>query len=83
MGIHAMKASVGDQLVIVRPGPHEPVRDGEVVEVLGPDGAPPYVVRWADTGRTSFIYPGRDARIVHYEHPAGGQRLNDSTGSTT
>ncbi|ACY99068.1 Domain of unknown function DUF1918 [Thermomonospora curvata DSM 43183] len=67
-----MRAAAGDRLVIVRSGLHEPVRDGEIIEVIGPDGTPPYLVRWADTGRTSLIYPGPDARVVHYEHPEDG-----------
>ena len=59
---------VGDRIVIVghRVGEHE--RDGEILEVRGPDGAPPYVVRWGDDGHEGLFFPGSDARIVHYEH---------------
>jgi hypothetical protein len=34
-----MKASVGDR-IILRGGPHEPVKDGEIIEAARPDGAP-------------------------------------------
>ena len=63
-----MHAQVGDRIVIVghRVGEHE--RDGEILEVRGPDGAPPYVVRWGDDGHEGLFFPGSDARIVYYEH---------------
>ncbi|MFC5748289.1 DUF1918 domain-containing protein [Actinomadura rugatobispora] len=60
-----MRASAGDRIIIVRAGPHEPIR------VTSPDGKPPYLVRWFDTGWESLIFPGPDARIVHYGHEAG------------
>lgn len=43
----------------------EPVREGEIVEVHGPEGGPPYLVRWSDTGHESLVFPGPDARIQH------------------
>jgi Domain of unknown function (DUF1918) len=63
-----MNASVGDRIVIVRSGLDEPVRDGEIIEVPRPDGTPPYLVRWSDDGHESLLFPGPDARVVHYEH---------------
>ena len=42
----------------------EPPRDAEVLEVLGENGAPPYLVRWED-GRESEIFPGSDIFIQH------------------
>ncbi len=58
-----MYAVEGDRLVIkhTRPGKRE--RDGEVVEVRGPKGAPPYLVRWAEDGRIGLVFPGPDAQI--------------------
>ncbi|MEU5878687.1 DUF1918 domain-containing protein [Spirillospora sp. NPDC047279] len=61
-----MNAHVGDRIIITRPGLHDPARDGEIVGVRGRDGAPPYLVRWSDTGRQSLIFPGPDTRIVNY-----------------
>ena len=48
-----------------------PVRDGEIVEVQHPDGSPPYVVRWSDTGHETLVFPGPDAEVQHFEHPGG------------
>jgi hypothetical protein len=60
-----MKANVGDRLIIAghRVGEHE--RDAEILEVRGADGAPPYLVRWADDGHVSVAYPGPDAIVQH------------------
>jgi hypothetical protein len=63
-----MKASVGDRIVIKGHRIGEPDRDCVILGVRGPDGGPPYVVRWDDSGRESFFYPGSDASVVHYEH---------------
>ena len=55
-----MRAHVGDRIILAAEHVDEPTRDGEVLEVRGPDGGPPYLVRWAD-GRTGLIYPGPGA----------------------
>ncbi|HVX43839.1 MAG TPA: DUF1918 domain-containing protein [Mycobacteriales bacterium] len=60
-----MNATVGDQILIVSNTLDRPIRDGEVLEVRGNCGAPPYVVRWSDTGHVSLVFPGSDARIRH------------------
>ena len=62
-----MKASVGDRIVIASNRLDHPLREGRVVEVRHPDGTPPYVVEWFDTGQTGLLFPGPDAFI---EHPA-------------
>ena len=59
-----MRAQVGDQLVVEGRTTNVPQQRGEVIEVRGEDGAPPYVVRWAD-GHEGLVYPGPDAHIVH------------------
>jgi hypothetical protein len=46
----------------------DPWRDGEILEVRHADGTPPYVVRWADTGRTSLFFPGADTSVQHFTH---------------
>jgi hypothetical protein len=46
----------------------EPARDAEILEVLGENGAPPYVVRWTDDGHVSEFFPGSDATVHHFEH---------------
>ena len=58
-----MQADVGDQLVIESRTVDSPRKVGEVLEVHGTDGAPPYVVRWSD-GHEGLMFPGADAHIV-------------------
>jgi hypothetical protein len=58
-----MQAKVGDNLVIEGRTTEVHRREGEIVEVRGDDGAPPYVVRWAD-GHEALTYPGPDAHVV-------------------
>jgi hypothetical protein len=65
-----MHARPGDELVIKGHRMGQPDRKGEVVEVRGADGTPPFVVRWDDTGHTTVLYPGTDCEI-HPAHPAG------------
>ena len=65
-----MHATKGDHLVIHGTHVGEALRDGEIVEVRGSDGAPPYVVRWADNGHESLTYPGPDAEVQHLDHGA-------------
>lgn len=40
-----------------------PRREGEILEVQGENGAPPFVVRWSD-GHEGLVYPGPDAHVV-------------------
>jgi len=60
-----MRADVGDRLVIKGHAVGEPDRDGEIIEVKGEDGAPPWVVRWSD-GHEGLLFPGSDAVVEHY-----------------
>lgn len=46
----------------------EPIRDGEILETRGPEGGPPYIVRWGDTGHETLFFPGSDALIEHLAH---------------
>lgn len=64
-----MKASVGDQLLILSNELQRPIRDAEILEVHGENGAPPYLVRWSDTGRTTLVFPGSDARVRSTQEP--------------
>ena len=58
-----MKAHVGDQLVVRATHLGEAVRDAEILEVRGPDGAPPYLVRWSDNDHEALVFPGPDAVV--------------------
>jgi hypothetical protein len=62
-----MQASVGDRIIIRGHRLGEPDRDGEVLEVRGPDGGSPYLVRWGDTGHETLFFPGVDATVQHFE----------------
>lgn len=67
-GGSVLRASPGDRLVIHGHHVGEAERDAEILEVLGDDGAPPYVVRWSEDGHVSRFYPSSDAYIEHFEH---------------
>jgi len=59
-----MEAKVGDQLVIESNRVGQARKVGEVVEVRGENGEPPYLVRWTD-GHEGLLFPGPDAHIDH------------------
>ena len=63
-----MQATAGDRLIIKghRVGEHD--RDAEILEVRGPDGGPPYRVRWEADGHESLCFPGSDAVVEHFVH---------------
>lgn len=63
-----MQARVGDRIVIHGHRVGEPIRDGEVLEVHGSDGGPPFIVRWSDTGHETLFFPGSDATVEHFTH---------------
>ena len=52
-----MEAKVGDRLIVESAKVATPRREGEILEVHGQAGAPPYVVRWSD-GHEGLTYPG-------------------------
>lgn len=58
-----MQARPGDRIVIKghKIGEHD--RDCKVIEVHGKDGAPPYLVRWGDSGHETLFFPGPDASV--------------------
>lgn len=58
-----MHAKTGDRLVIMGTHLGEHVRDAEILECHGEDGAPPYLVRWSDDGHESLVFPGPDAHV--------------------
>jgi hypothetical protein len=57
-----MKAHVGDRLVVHGRKVGDRERGGEILEVRGADGTPPYRVRW-DDGVEDLIIPASDAEI--------------------
>ncbi len=63
-----MQATIGDRICIHGSIVGHPDKNGEIVEVHGDGGTPPYLVKF-DDGKTRLIYPGPDAVI---EPPASG-----------
>jgi hypothetical protein len=57
-----MQATAGDRLHVHANSVGEPDHSGEIIEVLGSEGSPPYVVRF-DDGHTRTVCPGPDAVI--------------------
>ncbi|UGQ14082.1 DUF1918 domain-containing protein [Yinghuangia sp. ASG 101] len=57
-----MHATIGDRLTVHGNQVGRADRTGEILEVRGPDGEPPYVVRF-DDGHTGLIFPGPDAEV--------------------
>ncbi|MHB1614155.1 MAG: DUF1918 domain-containing protein [Actinomycetes bacterium] len=65
-----MHASVGDKIVVHSRHVGERDRHGVILEVHGPDGAPPFVVRWSDGHEDTFV-PSADSSIEHVPTPSG------------
>jgi hypothetical protein len=60
-----MQAKIGDRIVIRHPQLGGSPRDGEILETRGPNGTPPFVVRWDDDGHEALVFPGPDAQVQH------------------
>jgi hypothetical protein len=63
-----MIAAVGDRIVVHSQHVDGAVRDGEIIEIHGTEGQPPYVVRWSDDGHEGLVFPGPDASVEHVGH---------------
>lgn len=59
-----MQATQGDRIVIRGRTVGAPYRHGEIIEVRGAAGGPPYVIRF-DDGHESVIQPGTDFELAH------------------
>ena len=57
-----MQAKVGEMLVLKANHVGEPDRSGEIVEVRGQDGGPPFLVKF-DDGHEGLVFPGPDAVV--------------------
>ena len=71
-----MKAAVGDRLHVHANIVGHSERVGEIVEVRGAGGLPPYLVRFDDS-HTVLVFPGPDAII---EHPRQKARKGPAKG---
>jgi hypothetical protein len=57
-----MQATVGERIVIHGKSVGRADRHGEIVEVRGADGGPPFMVRF-DDGHETLLYPGVDCEL--------------------
>jgi hypothetical protein len=57
-----MEATVGDRLHVHGNTVGQPDKIGEIVEIRGAAGSPPYQVRF-DDGHTCLVFPGPDAVV--------------------
>ncbi|MGO7983322.1 DUF1918 domain-containing protein, partial [Rhizobium johnstonii] len=60
----AMHAEVGQRLVIHGKVVGGEERHGEIIEVRGDGGEPPYLVRF-DDGHETLVFPGPDCSLEH------------------
>jgi hypothetical protein len=66
-----MKAAIGDGLTVKGRHQGDTDRHGEIIEVHGDQGSPPYVVHWQD-GHESVFFPSADCVVDH--HPRQSAR---------
>ncbi|GAA2750182.1 MULTISPECIES: DUF1918 domain-containing protein [Kitasatospora] len=60
-----MQAVVGDHVHMYSRSIGMVDRKGEIVEVRGTNGEPPYLVRF-DDGHQGLVYPGPDCVVEHH-----------------
>jgi hypothetical protein len=65
-----MKACVGDMIEVRGRHIDDLPRRGEVLEVRGADGGPPYVMQWDDNPHVCIFFPASDAIAHHFVHQA-------------
>ncbi|MFZ2177360.1 MAG: DUF1918 domain-containing protein [Rhodococcus sp. (in: high G+C Gram-positive bacteria)] len=59
-----MHAEPGDWLVAKGTVVDAPDEVGQIVEVRGTNGGPPFLVRWTRDDREALVFPGPDAHVV-------------------
>ncbi|HET8600203.1 MAG TPA: DUF1918 domain-containing protein [Segeticoccus sp.] len=65
-----MQASTGDRLRVHGRTVGAPDAEGEIIEVKGERGEPPYVVRF-DDGHERLVVPGSDCEVVKVADSGG------------
>ena len=67
-----MQAQIGDRVHVHSHtvGVHDQI--GQILEVRGSDGQPPYLVQFGD-GHRGLIFPGPDA-VIEHPHQGGAWR---------
>jgi hypothetical protein len=64
-----MRAAVGDEVTVKGRHLGDVDRHGEVIEVHGEEGSPPYLVHWQD-GHESVFFPSAGAIIAAGSAPS-------------
>ncbi len=59
-----MQAKKGDWLVVESSVVDRSGRRGLILDAEGPDGTPPFLVRWEDNGHEGLVFPGPDAHVA-------------------
>ena len=78
-----MEATVGDRLHVHGNTVGQPDKIGEIVEIRGAAGSPPYQVRFED-GHTCLVFPGPDAVVEPMvKARPSGQVQEDGTAEET
>jgi Domain of unknown function (DUF1918) len=67
-----MQAKVGDELTVKGRHQGDDDRHGEIIEVHGENGAPPYLIRWRDD-HESLFFPSSDTVVEHHPATARGR----------
>jgi hypothetical protein len=62
-----MKAKTGDRLVVMSRHLDEAMEEGEILEVRGMHGDPPFLVHWYGAEHDTLVFPGPDARVIPHE----------------
>ncbi len=57
-----MKAAIGDQLIVKGRHQGDGDRHGQIIEIHGEQGSPPYLVQWQD-GHESVFFPSADTVV--------------------
>lgn len=57
-----MQANLGDRVLVSGTAAGGVEQEGEIVEIRGDEGEPPYLVRF-DDGREALIFPGPDTDL--------------------
>ena len=69
-----MKARAGDMIEVRGRHIESLPRLGEVLEVRGEEGVPPYLIQWDDEPHQCIYFPGTDAIVRHLDEEHAGQR---------
>ena len=64
-----MRAKVGDELTVKGRHQGDEDRHGEIIEIHGANGAPPYLIRRRDE-HESLFFPSSDTVVEHHPTPA-------------